>query len=114
MVRSRKPPLLVPLMITATTTLFSYQGTCTIQHGCTAFDSIPRPPIESINDLILTNKPTRTNARANIWPLLTPRAIARRACGHSPFFYYYYPAASTTPPRLPRLLLTPRPPPTTP
>src|SRR6266567_7045861 len=34
-----------------TTTLSSYQGTCTIQHGCIAFNSIPRPPIESIDDL---------------------------------------------------------------
>ena len=32
------------------------QGTCTIEHGCTAFDSIPRPPTESINNLTLTNK----------------------------------------------------------
>jgi hypothetical protein len=28
----------------------------------------------------------RANERANIRPLLTPRAIARGACGHSPFY----------------------------
>ncbi len=28
------------------------QGTCTIQHGYTAFNSIPWPPIKSINDLL--------------------------------------------------------------
>ena len=56
MVRSRKPPPLVPRTIAATSLLSSYQGTCTIQHGCTAFDSIPRPLIESIDDLTLTDK----------------------------------------------------------
>jgi hypothetical protein len=29
-----------------------------------------------------TNKRTQINERANIRPLLTPRAIARGACGH--------------------------------
>src|SRR6266571_1548099 len=48
MVRSQKPLLTVPLTITATTT--PLLGTCMIQHGCVAFNSIPRPSIESIND----------------------------------------------------------------
>jgi hypothetical protein len=39
------------------------QGTCTIQHGCTVFDNIPRPPVESIDDLTSTNE--RTNERTN-------------------------------------------------
>src|SRR5271170_5447703 len=47
--------------------------------------NVPRPPIESIDDLTSTdNKRPRANERANIRPLLTPRAIARGACGHSP------------------------------
>jgi hypothetical protein len=58
MVRSRKPPLSAP---TITATLFSYQGTCMIQHGCMALNSIPRPPIESIDDLLSTNKLLRMN-----------------------------------------------------
>src|SRR6266702_3882495 len=97
MVRSRKPPLLVPLTITAITTLFSYQGTCTIQHRCTAFNNIPRPPIKSIDDLTSTDKQReQTNKQANIRPLLTPRAIARGACGHSPSTTKYYLAAWIT------------------
>ena len=32
-----------------------------------------------------TSERERTNERANIRPLLTPRAIARGACGHSPY-----------------------------
>jgi len=34
--------------------------------------------------------------RANIRPLLTPRAIARRACGHLPLTIKYYLVAWTT------------------
>ncbi len=96
-----------PFTITATT-LFSYQGTCAIQHGWTAFNNIPRPPTESIDDLShrRTNECRRTNERANIRPLLTPRAIARGACGHSPFFYYYYLAAWITTHGFPCLLST--------
>ena len=41
--------------------------------------------IESINDLTSTDKQReQTSKQANIRPLLTPRAIARGACGHSP------------------------------
>ncbi|OCK89357.1 uncharacterized protein K441DRAFT_667782, partial [Cenococcum geophilum 1.58] len=41
-----------------------------------------------IDDLILTNERARINEqRANIRPLLTPRAIAYGACGYSPFYY---------------------------
>ena len=40
MVRSRKPPPLVPRTI-ATTTLSSYQGTYTIQYRYTVFNNIP-------------------------------------------------------------------------
>jgi hypothetical protein len=50
-------------MITATTT--PLLGTCTIQHGCTAFDSIPRPPTESIDDLTSTNERTRASERTS-------------------------------------------------
>jgi hypothetical protein len=42
--------------------------------------------MESIDDLTSTNGRARTK-RANIRPLLTPRAIARGACGHSPYYY---------------------------
>ena len=42
MVRSRKPPPLVPCTIAATTP-FSYQGTWTIQYGYAAFNNIPEP-----------------------------------------------------------------------
>ena len=97
MVRSRKPPLRA---LTITATLFSYQGTYTIQHRCMALDSIPRPLIESIDDLLSTNELLRTDGqRANIRPLLTPRAIARGACGHSPLTIKYQKnlAAWTTP-----------------
>jgi len=59
MVRSRKPLLMVPLHNTATTV--PLLGTCTIQHGCAAFDNIPRPPIESIDDLTSTGERTQTN-----------------------------------------------------
>ena len=45
-----------------------------------------KTPTESINDLISTNRQARTNERANIRPLLTPRAIARGACGHLPYY----------------------------
>ncbi|OCK94355.1 uncharacterized protein K441DRAFT_660194, partial [Cenococcum geophilum 1.58] len=47
------------------------------------------PPIESINDLTLTDERAceRTNKRANIRPLLTPKAVARGAYGHSPLDY---------------------------
>jgi len=48
MVRSRKPPLSAPYDNSNTILL---SGTCTIQHGCAAFDNIPRPPVESIDDL---------------------------------------------------------------
>ncbi|OCL00490.1 uncharacterized protein K441DRAFT_651409 [Cenococcum geophilum 1.58] len=52
MVRSRKPPLLVPPYDSSYyTTILLSEDTYTIQHRCTAFDSIPRPPIESINNL---------------------------------------------------------------
>ena len=44
-----------------------------------------------------TNADERTNERANIRPLLTPRAIARGACGHSPSTIEYYLAAWITP-----------------
>jgi len=83
MVRSRKPLQMVPLHNTATTVLLL--STCTIQHGCVAFDSIPRPPTESIDDLSHRRTDERERTRANIRPLLTPRAIARGACGHSPY-----------------------------
>ena len=33
-----------------------------------------------------TDKRERANERANIRPLLTPMAIARGACGHSPYY----------------------------
>ena len=59
--------------------------------------NVPRPPIKSINDLTLMTERTRTNERANIRPLLTPRAIARGACGHSPSTTEYYLAAWITP-----------------
>ena len=49
MVRSQKPLQTVPLHNTAITV--PLLSTCTIQHGCTAFDSIPQPLIESIDDL---------------------------------------------------------------
>src|SRR6266571_8926567 len=51
-------------MITATTTT-PLLGTCTIQHGCTAFDSIPRPPTESIDDLTSTNERARTSEQTS-------------------------------------------------
>ena len=55
-----------PLHTTTTTLFYSpIQGTYTIQHGYTVFDSIPQPPVESINDLILTNKQTRINKRTS-------------------------------------------------
>ena len=84
MVRSRKPLQTVPLHNTAITV--PLLSTCTIQHRYTAFDSIPRPPIESIDNLTSTNEQLRASneQRVNIRPLLTPRAIARGACGHSP------------------------------
>ena len=51
-VRSRKPPLLVPPYDSSYyTTILLLEDTYTIQYRCTAFDSIPRPPIESIDDL---------------------------------------------------------------
>jgi hypothetical protein len=65
MVRSRKPLPLVPRTIAATTLSSSYQGTCTIQHGCIVFDSIPRPLMESIDDLTSTNKQARTSERTS-------------------------------------------------
>jgi len=45
-----------------------------------------KTPMESIDDLTSTNGRARINERANIRPLLTPRAIARGACGHSPYY----------------------------
>src|SRR5438105_8606796 len=78
MVRSRKPPLLA--LYNSATTLLPTQGTYTIQHGCAVFSNIPRPPVESIDDL--SHQRTSKCERANIRPLLTPRAIARGACGH--------------------------------
>jgi hypothetical protein len=104
MVRSRKPPPLVPLHDNSYCAVL-YQGTCTIQHGCTAFDSIPRPPIESIDDLSHRRTSERTDERANIRPLLTPRAIARGACGHSPSSTEYLAAWIATH-GFPYLLLT--------
>jgi len=54
-------------------------------HGCIAFDSIPRPPIESIDDLShrRTSERKQTNTSKYTAPP-NPRAIARGACGHSP------------------------------
>ena len=63
MVRSRKPLLMVPLHNTATTV--PLLSTYTIQHGCIAFNSIPRPPIESIDDLTSTNERLQTNERTS-------------------------------------------------
>ena len=69
--------------------------------------NVPRPPIKSIDDLILTNNEReRTNERANIRPLLTPRAIARGACGHSPLTTTKYLAAWIATHGFPRLLST--------
>jgi len=63
MVRSRKPLLWSPFTVN---NYCSYsEPTCTIQHGCIAFDSIPRPLTESINDLILTNERTRASERTS-------------------------------------------------
>src|SRR6266567_242962 len=53
-----------------------------------------------------TNERKRASKRANIRPLLTPRAIARRACGHSPLTTKYYPAAWITTHGFPCLLST--------
>jgi len=47
----------------------------------------PKTPMESIDDLTSTNRQARANKRANIRPLLTLRAIARGACGHSPYYH---------------------------
>jgi hypothetical protein len=85
MVRSRKPLLWSPFIVN---NYYSYSKlTYTIQYRYIAFNSIPRPLIESIDDLtLITNERERTDKRANIRPLPTPRAIARGACGHSPFY----------------------------
>ncbi len=67
----------------------------------------PKTPTESIDDLTSTNGQARTNERANIRPLLTPRAIARGACGHSPAsITEYYLAAWITTHGFPYLLST--------
>ena len=42
------------------------------------------------------NDREQTNEQVNIRPLLTPRAIARKACGHSPLIIEYYLAAWIT------------------
>src|SRR6266567_8928763 len=62
MVRSQKPLLWSPFIVN---NYCSYsEPTYTIQHGYTAFNSIPRPPIKSINDLTSTDKQRKqTNKR---------------------------------------------------
>jgi len=65
-----------------------------------------KTPIESINNLTLINRQARTNKRANIQPLLTPRAIARGAYGHLPFASTKYLAAWIVTYGFPYLLLT--------
>jgi len=85
MVRSRKPPLLVPLYDNSL--LLQYSIRAPIRSNMDAWHSIssPYPQWKA-----LTTSHRRTggrlsaNKRANIRPLLTPRAIARGACGHSP------------------------------
>ena len=52
------------------------------------------------------NEREQADERANIRPLLTPRAIARGACGHLLFFYCYYLAAWITTYGFPYFLLT--------
>jgi hypothetical protein len=89
MVRSRKPLLMVPLYNTATTV--SLLSTCVIQHGYIVFDNIPWPLMESIDSLMLTNERVWMNGWVNIRPLLTPGAIACRACGHLPLITTYKP-----------------------
>jgi hypothetical protein len=57
--------------------------------------NVPDPQLKALttlhrrtNEREQTNERERTNEqRANIRPLLTPRAIARGACGYSPFYY---------------------------
>ena len=49
-VRSQKPLLLA--LYNLATILLPTQGTCTIQYGYTVFNNIPRPPVESIDDLL--------------------------------------------------------------
>jgi hypothetical protein len=54
-----------------------------------------------------TSERERANERANIRPLLTPRAIARGACGHSPYYRNTTETGSwITPYGFPYLLLT--------
>jgi hypothetical protein len=46
----------------------------------------PDPQLKASTTLYRrTSERERANERANIRPLLTPRAIARGACGHSPY-----------------------------
>src|SRR6266567_1806711 len=59
MVRSRKPLFWCPFIIQ----LLPPTKHLAIQYGCIALNNIPLPPIESINDLILMNKQSRTNER---------------------------------------------------
>ena len=52
----------------------------------------PDPQLKALMTLYRRTS-ERTNEQANIRPLLTPRAIARGACGHSPLTTEYYLAA---------------------
>src|SRR6266567_2994099 len=57
MVRSQKPLFWCPFTIQ----LLPPTKYLAIQHGYIALNNIPLPPIESINDLTLMNKRSRTN-----------------------------------------------------
>ena len=46
----------------------------------------PDPQLKASTTLHRRMRRERTNERANIRPLLTPRAIARGVCGHSPYY----------------------------
>jgi len=69
--------------------------------------NVPRPPIESIDDLTLTNERMRTNKQTSKYTAPpNPRAIARGACGHSPLANTKYLAAWIATHGFPYLLST--------
>src|ERR1700734_1942463 len=87
MVRSRKPLLTVTPFIVDN--YYAPIQPCVILADTRWNSTSPDPQLKvSTTSHRRTNKRERmSEQRANILPLLTPRAIARGACGHSPFYY---------------------------
>ena len=87
---------MVSLHNTATTV--PLLSTCTIQHGYAAFDSIPRPPIESIDDLSHRQTSNCKQATSKYTAPPNPQGNRPRSMRSLAINYQkYYLAAWTTP-----------------